>query len=200
MTRSIFIKAIILGLFSIQAHAASIELTFDQDTTIANASGTTLTLIFANNTNNSATFSASDFISREWRDLNLFGPPNLTNNVGLFPESNLDNTTVTILGSVGITASPLDFGFSYRESDPSLGFDPFSFSRITGNRMRGPALWTAIDGVFVNFYLDSSSYDALGTPDNFTGNVPVPASIWLFGSALLGLSRIGKKTRAYESK
>jgi hypothetical protein len=190
------VVAMTFGLVS-TLHAATFTVVFDQDTVTGNASGTLLTLNFGNSTNSATTFTDADFVSRTWTNLDQFGPSNLTSNVGLYPLSNLANTTPSIVGSVSATTAPLNFGFIYTETDAALGFVPFDFDRVIANRMRGLALWTAIDGFFPNFYLDSIGYSATGTAADFAApKVPVPAGLPLLltGLAALGATRLfGRK-------
>lgn len=174
------------------AQAATFSVTFDQDSTPGNALGTFLTLNFGNGIDNDTVFVNADLVSRVWTDLHLFGPANLTNNHGLYPVANLANTTPAITGTVSATMTPLNIGFSYIETDATLGFVPFDFDRILNIRMRGPALWTAIDGFTPNFYVDSISYDATGTAEDFRAvETPAPAALPLLltGLCLFGIAR-----------
>ena len=185
-----------------QAQSSTLSLVLDQDSIQGNALGTTLTLRFASGTDNQTTFGAADFFDSTFLNLDQFGPVNLTNNVGLYPESNFANTTTNITGTINASGvTPLfNFGFSYSETDPALGFVPISLSRITASRLRGPALWTAIDGFFPNFFIDSFNFDALGTPESLStatslSPVPVPAAMPLFGTGLAIFGFIGWQRR-----
>ncbi len=155
-----------LMLVVLQANAASLSVTFVQDSASNNAVGTLLTLTFANDTNNAMTFSDSDFISREWTNLT---------NLGMF---NLSDTSVS--ANINITPDYQLSSFNFVETDNNLESDTFSYTNITSTRI--------FDAINENiFYLDSVTYDALSTPTSVVSTVPVPAAAWLFGSAILGL-------------
>ncbi len=193
-----------LVLASGAANSASLVLTLDQDTTVGNAAGTTLTLVFANYTDNDLNFVNADLVGRSWANLSSFGPQNLINVAGNYPQSNLSNAIPGVVGSVSFNSiagqGQFDFGFTYTETSPSLGFTPISLAYVSGNRVRGPAMWTAIDGFFPNFYIDSATYSATGTPDNFAVTaVPEPETyaMLLAGLGVLGfMARRRKQTGA----
>ena len=166
-----------LLLVALQANAASLTLTFDQDTTGNNAFGTLLSLTFANTINDDMTFSGGDFISREWTNLNSLGL------------GSLDLSDTSISSNVTFSFSPSDIytlntysqsEFSFLETDVS-GNTIFFFTRSANQTIVSffPSL--------ISLTLDSITYDPLGTPESVVSTVPVPAAVWLFGSAILGL-------------
>ncbi len=187
----ILVGGLCLGLcaFALPAAASTLTLVFDTSAVAGVQSGVpTLTLNFGNSTDNGTEFTGADFVSRIWTDLNLLdaGYP-----LGSYPDSNIAHTTASVSGNVYPSPTDLGAGFTYTETDASLGFIPITLSMETSTILKGPFIFNIVNGVngfSPRFYLGSSTYNATGTAADFASvsSVPLPAALPLFGSAVGG--------------
>lgn len=98
---------------------------------------------------------------------------------------------VGFVATVGLTADALN--------QPEDGVDPDEWLGITLDLLAGVTLQDVIDalgsgdlviGVHVTNFLDGGSESLV------TNVVPIPAAVWLFGSALLGLVGVARRKKA----
>ncbi|MEP4197579.1 MAG: hypothetical protein ABJL99_18300 [Aliishimia sp.] len=175
-----------LGVLTGAAQAATLTMTLEDRSSLRATPATTLTLNFGNSTDNATTFGTTDFVSREFANLETFGVANLVSNHSWFPVTNLDGSMVVITGTV-TSSGTFNFGFNYTEI--GMSFTVFDFDWVLANRLNGQALWTNVPGptgFIPNFYVDGFEYDATGTAADFlmpSAPVPLPAGIPLALSA-----------------
>ena len=114
----------------------------------------------------------------------------------------LSGGTISILGTVGgavsgtlLTGTLTDIGFNDAGGDPL----EFLFS-VTGGDLAG--LYGGTGGIiltgtgFTSWVTSFQNAPFSGMSDTFAVSpVPVPAAVWLFGSALLGLAGFGRHSR-----
>lgn len=122
--------------------------------------------------------------------INITGETQITKSAGMLSQFQVNGCTgptcvsfVQAGGSDFNSADP-SFNFSWNETKPVTLAD--GINSLIENSFGGP--WTFASGT-LDFH---STYTVtLGSP----AVVPLPASVWLFGSSLLGLALVGRRKR-----
>ena len=193
---SLLLSALVFGAVG-SAQASLLGLTLNDSPDIMVGS---IVTIYNQGTN---AFTASGFPSQLFNGINTLSitdPRTFDINAFIDESGNLSSGTLTITGqiaSLGLNGSLLTgnltaFGWATVN-------DPFEFLfDVTGGGLA--SLWGGNGGIggiilsghgFDSWTKDWTSSSAVAD----VGVVPVPAAIWLFGSALLGLAGYGRHTR-----
>lgn len=199
------LTGVFLGLSS--ASAATLQVTFANETPSHTffADYTTLTFRFATAVDNSTSFTFTDLHDRIWHRPDLIGQgTGYLGTFGVYPVANVTGTTFSSTGMTfntlgNITGGVFDFVETKPANGPTPAFKPINLDYYTaGDNFTVWALWTAGNGGPFRFSKASYSYDPTGRAADFaapTSPVPLPASAWLLGTAVVGLAARRRFTR-----